>query len=166
MRFLIAAVILALVAPVALHAQQPPPPSPAAERLPSVELPAELDRVLRDYEQAWRARDAAALARLFTEDGMVLASGHPPVRGRSAVERAYTGAGGPVSLRALAYGHEGSVAYVIGAFSAGEGQPDGGKFVLALRRDAEGRWRIAADMDSQNQSPLRRPAPSRAAPAP
>jgi hypothetical protein len=52
-----------------LPAQQPIP----APALPSIELPAALDRVLRDYERAWQARDAAALSALFAEDGFVLA---------------------------------------------------------------------------------------------
>ena len=39
---------------------------------PSIELPAELERVLREYESAWR-RGGAELAALFTEDGFVLA---------------------------------------------------------------------------------------------
>ena len=45
------AMILALV--TALGAQAPNPP------LPSIALPPELERVLRDYERAWAAGDAA-----------------------------------------------------------------------------------------------------------
>ena len=85
--------------------------------LPSVTLPPELDRVLRDYEKAWQAKDPAALSMLFAEDGFVLASGRPPVRGRDAIQAAYTGAGGPLALRALAYGTQGSLGYIIGEFS-------------------------------------------------
>src|SRR3546814_2135777 len=48
--------------------------------IPDVTLPPELDRVLRDYERAWRAGDAAALASLFTEDGFILQSNRPPIR--------------------------------------------------------------------------------------
>jgi hypothetical protein len=40
---------------------------PAAPPLPSVTLPPELDRVLRDYEREWQARSAPALAALFTD---------------------------------------------------------------------------------------------------
>src|SRR3546814_2102196 len=54
--------------------------------IPDVTLPPELDRVLRDYERAWRAGDAAALASLFTEDGFILQSNRPPIRGRSRSE--------------------------------------------------------------------------------
>lgn len=49
-----------------------------ADTLPTVTLPAELDRVLRDYERSWRARDPKGLASLFTTDGFVLSGGRPP----------------------------------------------------------------------------------------
>ncbi|MGI9174910.1 MAG: YybH family protein, partial [Rhodothermales bacterium] len=54
-------------------------PSATPDSLTSITLPPELDRVLRDYEQGWRDRDADALAALFTPDGFVLRAGHPPV---------------------------------------------------------------------------------------
>jgi ketosteroid isomerase-like protein len=140
-----------------------PPPAVVAP-LPSVALPPELDRVLRDYERAWQAHDAAGLAALFAEDGFVLASGKPPVRGRAAIRSAYEGAGGPLALRPLAYAVEGPIGYIIGAFAHGSGADERGKFVLALRRGGDGRWMIAADMDNANQrSP--RPGPT-ASPAP
>lgn len=122
-----------------------------APALPSIQLPPEVDRVLRDYERAWQARDPAALASLFAEDGFVLSNGRPPVRGREAIRARYEGSGGPLALRALAYATEGPVGYVIGVYAPGAGRDDTGKFVLALRRGAGGRWLIAADMDNSNQ---------------
>ena len=136
---------------IAATAAGAPPPGPAA--LPSVALPPELDRVLRDYERAWQAKDAAGLAALFAEDGFVLASNRPPVRGREAIRAAYAGAGGPLALRALAFSTEGPVGYIIGAFGRTKDGEDSGKFVLALRRGADGRWLIAADMDNSNRRP-------------
>jgi len=115
-----------------------------------VRLPAPLARVLTDYEAAWRSRDAAALAALFAEDGFVLSSGAPPVRGRAQIEKHYASAGGPLALRALAYATEGSVGYIIGGFAREPGQPDTGKFTLTLRRDPQGRWLIMSDMDNGN----------------
>src|SRR3546814_7019105 len=44
-----------------------------------------------DLEKAWSARDPVALAALFAEDGFVLPSGRPPVRGRAAIREYYTG---------------------------------------------------------------------------
>jgi ketosteroid isomerase-like protein len=123
--------------------------------LPSVALPPALERVLRDYERAWQAKDAKGLAELFAEDGFVLASGRPPARGREAIRAAYAQSGGALALRALAYSTEGNVGYIIGAFGRTPGE-DSGKFVLALKRVGE-RWLIAADID--NSSRPSRPAP-------
>ena len=114
-------------------------------------LPAGIDRVLRDYEAAWRASDPEALALLFTEDGFVLADGSPPVRGRDAIRRKYAGSGGPLWLRPLGHAVDGDVGYVVGVYGRDPGEPPRGKFVLALRRDGTGRWRIAADMDNRNE---------------
>lgn len=120
---------------------------------PSVELPPELERVLRDYERGWRDGDAAALASLFTEDGWVLPSGGPPIRGRAAIEERYRNAGGALRLRALAFRTDGSLGYVVGAYGYEEREGDVGKFVLVLHRDAEGRWLIAADIDNGGGTP-------------
>jgi len=111
-------------------------------------LPPELDRVLRDYERAWRERDARALADLFAEDGFVLSDGSPPVRGREAIRAAYSNAGGPLWLRSLGHATDGDVGYILSVYTH---QPDGplaGKFVLTLRRHEGGPWLIAADMDN------------------
>jgi ketosteroid isomerase-like protein len=157
MKRILTAVLLLLAAATGAAAQQTPP-----ERapLPSVQLPPELDRVLRDYERAWQARDAAALAELFAEDGFVLPNGEPPSRGRAAIREAYANAGGSLALRALAYHTDGSAGWIIGAFAGSAGEPDAGKFVLALRRGADGRWLIAADIDNMSQRPRRGPPPS------
>ena len=126
-------------------------PSVGAADLPSVPLPAELARVLTDYEAAWQQMDARALAALFAEDGFVLSSGVLPVRGRAAIEKHYTGQGGPLSLRAFAYSTDGSVGYIIGGFARQKGVADIGKFTLTLRKSRDGRWLIMSDMDNGNQ---------------
>ena len=118
---------------------------------PSITLPPELARVLTDYEAAWSKKDAAALAALFAEDGFVLAGGKPPVRGRAAIEKHYTGQGGPLSLRAFAYAAEGAVGYILGGYTDKAGNPDFGKFTLTLRKGYDGRWLIMSDMDNANR---------------
>ena len=144
---LLLALFLGLAGAAAALGQQPA----AAGQEPSVRLPPELARVLTDYEAAWRARDATALAALFVEDGFVLPSGHPPVRGRAAIERYYTGQGGPLALRAISFAAEGKVGTIIGAFAPRAGGADAGKFTLTLRREPGGRWMIVSDMDNSNR---------------
>ena len=128
-------------------------PSQTAELPASVTLPPELARVLTDYKTAWKNRDAAALASLFAEDGFVLQNGQPPVRGRAAIQKVYTGRGGPLSLRAFAFATDGKVGYIIGGFSRQKEDPDAGKYTLTLRKDANGRWLIMSDMETMNQRP-------------
>jgi len=126
------------------------PPAP----LPSVTLPPPLDRVLRDYEHAWRSGDATAVAALFAEDGYVLQSGRNPIRGRAAIANAYKGqAGGPLKLRAFAYAASDTTGYILGAYGYGEGDnvPDMGKYTVTLRRSRGGPWLLFSDMDNGNQ---------------
>jgi ketosteroid isomerase-like protein len=143
-------VLVGLVWIAPAQAQSSPP---ATSPLPSVVLPPALDRVLRDYERAWQAHDATALSELFAVDGFVLENGHLPVRGRTAVKAAYTGAGGPLSLRALAYATAGDIGYIIGEYGPAPAAPDSGKFVLTLKRQGRGPWLIMSDMDNPNQRP-------------
>jgi ketosteroid isomerase-like protein len=121
------------------------PQTPAAE--PTTELPTALARVLTDYEAAWRNRDAAALARLFADDRIVVPNACQPVTGRAAVERCYAGSGGALFLRAIAYGTDGALGYVIGAYAQQKGDADGGTFTLTLLKGNDGRWLIVSDMD-------------------
>jgi ketosteroid isomerase-like protein len=152
--------VLSAAAPSLAAAQETPPPP-----LPTVTLPPEVDRVLRDYERAWAAGDEAALAMLFTEDGFVLQNGRPPVRGREAIRQAYASYDGALRLRAMGYAVGDSVGYIVGAYSYGDAAADIGKFVLALRRGPGGRWLIASDIDNFNRMPRPQAAPA-PAPAP
>ena len=124
----------------------------------AIALPAELDRVLRDYERAWRVGDAAALAALFVSDGFILQPGRAPVRGRTAIQAAYRGqGGGPLRLWALGYAADGAVGYIVGAYGYGDALTAQGKFTLTLRRAPDGRWMIFSDMD--NEGPRQRTTP-------
>jgi ketosteroid isomerase-like protein len=135
----------------ALLAQQPAGTAP--NQLPSITLAPELNRVLRDYEAAWRKSDAAALSELFSEDGFVLQSGKPPARGRAAIKAVYQGQGGALRLRALAVVTADTVGYIIGAYGYGNDTTDMGKFTLTLKRPRGGKWLIFSDMDNGNRAP-------------
>ncbi|KAA3601803.1 nuclear transport factor 2 family protein [Stenotrophomonas maltophilia] len=145
---------LLLASPAIAHDAENAKP---AQPLPSAALPPSLDRVLRDYEQAWHTGDAKALAGLFAEDGFVLQSNQPPVRGRDAIARAYAGQGGsPLRLRALAYAVDGNTGYIIGAYRYGNNVGDTGKFTLTLKRVGDGPWLIFSDMDNTSAPPRAR----------
>ncbi len=124
-----------------VHGQSPGPQ-------PSVELPDELSRVLRDYERHWSRGEAAALADLFVEQGLII-SGGSWIRGRDEIREAYSNASGPLRLRAIEYGTDGDVGFIVGAYGYGDTLPvqDRGMFTLTLRRSESGAWLIASDMD-------------------
>lgn len=133
--------------------------------LPDAALPPDLDRVLRDYERAWRAGDAKSIASLFTEDGVLLQNHRPPVRGRPAIQAAYEGEkGGPLRLRALASAAGDTVGYIVGGYRYGDALQDMGKFTITLQRVPGKQWLISSDMDSMNASPKPRQAPDTSAP--
>ena len=136
-----------------LRKQQPLSPQPPVPPLPSVSLPAELDRVLRDYERFWRTGNASALSELFTTDGFIARRGGW-IRGREAIRAAYQGPGSDLRLRAVAYAVDARVGYIVGSYGYGENaaRTDTGRFILALRRDADNAaWLIAADLDGANR---------------
>jgi ketosteroid isomerase-like protein len=144
--------LLALVLS-APHLVQAPVPPAADAAPPAVTLPPALDRVLRDYESAWRDGDGARLASLFTEDGFAVQSGSPLARGRAAIARNITGPGGALQLTAYAYSVSGTVGYIVGGYRYPQTSGPGGRFVLALQPGPDGRWLIAADLD--NSGPRR-----------
>jgi ketosteroid isomerase-like protein len=148
-----------------LLAQNHPVPGMSPE-LPDAALPPDLDRVLRDYERAWRAGDEKGIALLFTEDGVLLQNYRPPVRGRAAIQAIYEGErGGPLRLRALAFAAGDTIGYIVGGYRYGDALQDMGKFTITLQRSPGKPWLISSDMDSMNASPKPRPAPVTPAPS-
>ncbi len=125
-------------------------------QLPQViSLPPAFDRVLRDYEAAWRDGDGARLAALFTEDGFAVQSGSPIKRGRAAIAGGLTKPGGTLQLMAYSYSSSGNVGYIVGGYRYPTTVGSGGRFVLALRSGPDGRWLIAADLDNSGPPPAR-----------
>lgn len=120
------------------------------EPLPFVELPEDLARVLSDYTRTLEAKDPAAMAELYTEDGLILVNSSNPhwIRGRLALQILYAGAGGGFRLRANAYDKSDSIGYIAGSIVVGSesSQRVFGHILLTLRKNNDGRWLIASEM--------------------
>ena len=127
---------------------QTPQASPDTQVPAAVSLPPAFDRVLRDYEAAWRDGDGKRLAALFTEDGFAVQNGSPLRRGRAAIAGGLTKPGGELQLTAYAYASSGNVGYIVGGYRYPTTAGAGGRFVLALQSGPDGRWLIAADLDN------------------
>ena len=152
-RFAALALALALTGAWPSAAQPTPPTPPIAPPAiqPSVTLPPDLARVLTDYEKAWSAKDPAALARLFAEDGFVLPNGSGagarPGRDRVVLHRPRRSAlpaRDRLRRRRQRRLHPRRLCGSIG-------QADDGKFTLTLRKGSDGRWLIVSDMDNANR---------------
>ena len=141
--------LMVVIAGTQAGAQAPQsPPQPRDTPPAAISLPPDFDRVLRDYEAAWRDGDGLRLAALFTEDGFAVQSGSPVRRGRAAIASGITAPGGPLQLTAYAYSSSGNVGYIVGGYRYPATVGEGGRFVLALRAGPDGRWLIAADLDN------------------
>jgi hypothetical protein len=71
-----------------------------------------------------------------------------PVRGREGLARTLSRPGGELKLRSFAWATADTVGYIVGGFQYPGSTGPGGKFLLALRKGGDGKWRIAADMDN------------------
>ena len=118
-------------------------------RYAAVELPPALDRVLRDFEVHWHARDPAAMAELFTDDGM-MRFGDAWRRGRASLRVSLLDAmsGSDLRLWAQQFGMGDSVAYIAGSYGhrTRPDRADIGRLHFSLRKGTDGTWRIAAAM--------------------
>ena len=112
----------------------------------SVEVPAELAALLDAHEKAWN--DKAGLEPLYAADAIMHQSRNPTfLRGRAAVAenlsrlfaRAY-------DIAPVAYGIDGSSAWLAGYFTRPDGQSlrRFGHLLFALRKESDGVWRISA----------------------
>jgi ketosteroid isomerase-like protein len=148
-------VVLAVVIGGSHASAQTPQAPPVTQAPPAISLPPAFDRVLRDYEAAWRDGDGPWLALLFTEDGFAVQNGSPIRRGRAAIAGGLTKPGGTLQLTAYAYSSSGNVGYIVGGYRYPSAAGAGGRFVLALRSGPDGRWLIAADLDNSGPPPAR-----------
>jgi ketosteroid isomerase-like protein len=159
-----ACLALALVTALPAAPAVAQPATSAMVAPPAITLPPELDRVLRDYERAWRDGDGAALAALFLEDGFAVQNGSPLARGREAIAKNIDGPGGALQLTAYAFAVSDSTGYIVGGYRYPESIGPGGRFVLALHKRQDGFWLIAADLDNMGPRPKAGTATAGAAP--
>jgi uncharacterized protein (TIGR02246 family) len=117
------------------------------------QAPPEVAKVREAYIAGTHAGDAKAVAALYTEDGTELPPNEMMMKGRTAVEKYYTGFftanAVKLSLSAIETTATGDIAYDVGTYSqtitpkqaGGKPMTDRGKYVVILRR-AAGQWRV------------------------
>jgi predicted TIM-barrel fold metal-dependent hydrolase len=125
--------------------------------LPVIELPAELDRLLRDKERFGGSdKNPAALADLYTKDALVLDAGAPTwLRGERAIKYI-------IDLTVIAhllptaYEVNGSVGYIAGteAVIQGSSTRHVSNFLYVIRKEADGKWRISSEVFTLTGPPV------------
>ena len=136
--------VVGAVAPLALLVSIGGPASPAESAGQTDE---ELVRVAEEWKTAYNAKDAAAVASLYTTDAYYV-SAHVVAHGRSEIQAYFQrgiDAGGHIdSIEILSIGHSGDLAYTVGTYEAtNAGQKVRGRNVIVLRKIGE-TWRMVA----------------------
>jgi uncharacterized protein (TIGR02246 family) len=122
--------------------------------------PGSAETAIRDAAKAFvaaaNAKDAAGIGALYAEDAVLMPPNQEMVRGRAAIQAYWQGvidAGAKdVSLTTTHVSSSGNVGYEAGTYqftiAAPGAQPvtDRGKYLVGLRREADGKWRLAYDV--------------------
>jgi predicted TIM-barrel fold metal-dependent hydrolase len=114
--------------------------------LKAVDLPEDLAQLLRERAKAWNV--GPELAKLYTEDSIIIESGDTWIRGREAVAaRVATLFARPHRITPVAFRVEGSAGYIAGYFSRDTetGVRHFGHAHLSVRKSTGEDWQIAAE---------------------
>lgn len=118
----------------------------------------------REFSSLYERGDAAAMAAIYTEDGIIFPPGREAITGREAIERYWRLAPGQrvISHRTISDSIvvSDSIAYDWGTYTVsgarnGERYSGGGKYVIVWREVRDGVWRMHLDM--WNSGPPRTP---------
>jgi uncharacterized protein (TIGR02246 family) len=102
------------------------------------------------YVAASNEGDAVALTALYAEDAVLLPPDHEPILGRKAIGDFWNqGTDTGLEVSTLRLDVDGDVAYLVGRYrlpATEEEEADAGQYVLCLKRQADGAWKLTADI--------------------
>ena len=138
------AAVLAAAAGRGLEACRPADPQAAGSDRRGVEA------AVQRYVEASNQGDADALAALYADDAVLLPPDHEPIRGRDAIGEFWRqGTDEGLEVTTLAVEVEGNLGYLVGRYhlpATAEEPADSGKYVMCLRRQRDGAWKLTADI--------------------
>jgi len=124
---------------------------------------AAIDTTRNAYASAWRAGNAADVAGLYADDALVLYPNEPPVVGKAAIQTYFDQFFGDFiqdefELTSAEIEIAGSWAFDRGTYrwkgtpkAGGPAVEDHGKFLVILKRQSDGSWKVARDMDNSDR---------------
>ena len=97
----------------------------------------QFDMLIAAYMGGTEAGDAEAIARLYTEDALLLIPEHPPISGRQAIQENYKenlGDGYKMTAKVQDLQDQGDTAYAAGTYESEEGN---GNWLEVLQRQSD-----------------------------
>jgi len=115
-----------------------------------------IDNVMDRYAKAYEHNDPGAIAELYTKGAVLMPPGHDLVEGRDSV-RAFWSRGMEPGFKMMTISVEvsGTTAHVVGRYYVPPDDDDDaetGKYLIALRKEGDGLWRITADIWNADDS--------------
>jgi uncharacterized protein (TIGR02246 family) len=102
------------------------------------------------YVAASNEGDAEALTALYAEDAVLLPPDHEPIHGREAIGEFWSeGTDTGLEVSTLRMEVDGDVAYLVGRYhlpATDQEDADSGQYVMCLKRQSDGTWRLTADI--------------------
>ena len=124
---------------------------------------AAITRVATEFSARYMRGDAAGMAAIYTDDGVIFPGGRPAIRGRPAIEAYWRlPANERVTMHKVTADSvvvRGDIAYDYGTFMVSgerDGKPWGpshGKYVIVWREVSAGDWRMHLDIWNSSPAP-------------
>jgi uncharacterized protein (TIGR02246 family) len=109
-----------------------------------------IEAAVQRYVDASNQGDADALASLYADDAVLLPPDHEPVRGRAAIGEFWRqGTDEGLEVTTLTVEVDGDLGYLVGRYhlpATDEEPADSGKYVMCLKRQRDGAWKLTADI--------------------
>jgi uncharacterized protein (TIGR02246 family) len=109
-----------------------------------------IEAAVQRYVDASNQGDADALASLYADDAVLLPPDHEPVRGRAASGEFWRqGTDEGLEVTTLTVEVDGDLGYLVGRYhlpATDEEPADSGKYVMCLKRQRDGAWKLTADI--------------------
>jgi uncharacterized protein (TIGR02246 family) len=121
------------------------------------------------YVDASNQGDVETLTSLYADDAVLLPPDHAPIEGRKAIEEFWRqGTDQGLRVTTLRLEVAGDVGYLIGRYNlpaTAKEQADSGKYVMCLKRQRDGAWKLTADIwnsssneDEDSEDPSKTPS--------
>src|SRR5919108_980579 len=108
------------------------------------------------YVDASNQGDVETLTSLYADDAVLLPPDHAPIEGREAIEEFWRqGTDQGLRVTTLRLEVAGDVGYLIGRYNlpaTAQEEADSGKYVMCLKRQPDGAWKLTADIWNSSNS--------------